>query len=275
MRKPLYYLTLLLFIAACNSGPVNKPVWLNQSANVMLPADSFFFQSGVKQWEASVVSFTQPIPMELVETQAGFLLTSKNQAGITEGPAQLILRHGRQTFYYEFNLHNKSFGSISERDYRSPKTVNPDSSLQQQRMVHRIDEWRNVMSYQNSPGYFKEELLTLQPVAGTFRAQAEKPVSAFYVQPGSAISITVNSVFMKEENHFMVTAGPLKDKYNNTVANGTEVAFLYNDGETTYRTAASTIDGFASVKIPARKKAYALKAKVNETISATIQLLAR
>ena len=71
----------------------------------------------------------------------------------------------------------------------------------------------------------------------------------------------------------MVTAGPLKDKHNNKVANGTTVAFIFTDDVHTYRMEAALLNGFASVKIPAEKnRQYSLTAKVNETVSKQVQL---
>jgi hypothetical protein len=273
MRKWFLHIILLLSIAACKNKAVEKPVWLYKTEIVSFPNDSLIFKAKGNNWQASMQSFTQPIPLEIKFISDGFILSPQNKYGITEGTAQLILSSGSQHFYYDLNLHNNSFGSITEKDYRSPKTVNPDSSLAQHRMLHTIDEWRNILNAPQQLKPFYEDIIQLSPVADTYRAQKDKALSSFYVQPGSATSIKLKSEYLKQKNVFVVTAGPLKDKYNNTVANGTMVAFIYNDDEETYRMEATLLNGFAHVKIPAAKnKQYRLVAKMNETVSAPIQL---
>lgn len=275
MRKQLLHIILILSLAACKNKLVEKPVLLNKETIVLMPHVSFSFQSKEKNWEAVLVSFMQPVPLQINYTTNGFILRLQNKYGITEGPAHIILSNNNQQFIYEVNLHNIASGIITDKDYRSPKTVNPDSSLVLHRMIHSIDEWRNLIYTHQSLQYFKEELLSLSPAAGTFRAQEEKPITAFYVQPGSATTINVNAVYNKDENLFEVTAGPLKDKHKNIVANGTIVAFIYTDGQNHYRMEGALQNGTAVVKIPATGKSYSLYAKVNDTFSSTIQLAAQ
>ncbi len=248
-------------------------MWVNKTTLVYFPNDSLVFNTIGKNWEATLLSFSQPIAVKISFTNKGLILSPKNNFGITEGAAQLILSNGSQAFYYEFTINNSSVGSITEKDYRSPKTVNPDSSLVQHRMQHSIDEWRNIVHLPGQLNPFYENILQLNPIAGSYRAQAKNALSAFYVQPGSTTSFEVTSNYLKDENVFSVTAGPLKDTYDNTVANGTMVVFIYGDGEKTYQMEAALLNGFARIKIPVEKnRKYYLTAKVNETASKQIQL---
>jgi len=274
MRKWFLHIILLVLVVACKNKAVEKPVWVNKTDILSFPNDSLVFKAAGENWTATLQSFTQPIPIKINFANNGFILLPQNNYGITEGTAQLILSSGSQQFYYDLNLRNNSFGSITDKDFRSPKTVNPDSSMAQHRMLHAIDEWRNILKAPQQPQPFYEDIIQLNPIAGTFRAQPDIALSSFYVQPGTATSIELKSDYLKEENAFVVIAGPLKDKHNNTVANGTTVAFIYNDDEQTYRMEAALLNGFATVKIPSEKnKAYRLTAKVNETVSKQIQLL--
>lgn len=274
MRKWLTNIIIMLFMAGCNNKAVDKPKWVNNADSISFPSDSLVFKAKGRNWKASLQSFTQPVPLTIKYTDDGFILSAQNYYGITGGTAQLIVINGSKNFYYDLNLRNSSFGIISEKDYRSPKTVNPDSSLVQQRILHRIDEWRNILHRLEDPDFFYEDILQLHPIAGTYHAQKDKALSSFYVQPGSAVSIEVKANYIKEEHVYVVTAGPLKDKYNNMAANGTMVAFTYNDEEQTYRMEAALLNGFAEIKIPVEKnKLYQLTAKVNETTSKPIQLL--
>jgi hypothetical protein len=274
MIKQALYIIILLSSAACKNRHIEKPVLLNKETLVAVPGNAFLFRSKEDNWQAVLATFTQPVPLQIDYTDEGFALRLHHKFGITEGPAHIILSKNNRRFFYRVNLLNASFGSITDREYRSPKTINPDSGIASQKINHTIDSWRNLIFTEQSADYFKEELISLSPVAGTFRAQKEKPITAFYVQPGSAIHISLNALYDKEDNSFEVTAGPLKDKHGNIVANGTTVAFIYTDGQKHYRMEAALQNGMAKVKIPARAKTYNVYAKVNETISLTIQLTA-
>lgn len=274
MKKSWLPVLIFCVLTACGKHAAKKPVCTNSSGSFSFPNDTLFFTAEGKNWHAVLHSFTQPVPMQVQYTRNGFTITAQQPYGITEGPAALIISRGKQQFYYSLYLRNNNTGAVSEKDYRSPKTVNPDSALLQQRMVHQIDEWRNLMPLQNREEYFFEENVRVPPVTGAYRAQPEKAISAYYVQPGSAVSVNVKAVYKKTENVFEVTAGPLKDKYNNTVANGTMVTFLYGNGEQSFRTETALLNGYATVFIPAEKNTtYRLTARVNETNSPTIQLV--
>jgi hypothetical protein len=274
MRNYLAYILLLISSAGCQSRATNYPVWLNKKEIVKLPADTLLFQAAGKHWNATIRSFIQPIQLNIVYSGTGFYLVSKNGFGITEGPAQLILNNGKQDFQYDLALQNSSAGNISLKDYRSPKTMNPDSSLAQHRMIHFVDEWRNTSGIGESSKPFSESIIHIDPSAGTYRAQPDNPLSAYYVQAGSCTHIEVQSSYKQSLNTFEVSAGPLKDKYNNKVADGTMVVFIYNDGIQTYRMEAALLNGFAKISIPAEKnRTYTLTAKVNETVSKPITLM--
>ncbi len=273
MKKQFAHIVLLFSLAACTNKAAQKPVWVNETPLLSFPKDSMMFTAKGKNWEASLQTFTQPVLLKIKFTGNGFVLSSQNKYGITEGTALLTLSNKKQKFFYPLNLQNNSFGEITDKDYRSPKTVNPDSGLAQHRMLHTIDEWRNIMNTPQQLEPFYEDIIQLNSVAGTYRAQKDKALSSFYIQPGSAMAVPVNSVYNKEENVYVVTAGPLKDKHNNTVANGTIVAFIYSDDKQTYRMEAALLNGLAAVKIPPEKnKQYRLMAKINQTASQQITL---
>lgn len=272
--KTVFRLTfLLLVLAGCNKSTVQKPVWVNPQAILSVPIDSLVFQSASKNWNAVLLSFTQPIPLTVLPLENGFRLKQATGYGGTEGPARLVLSCNGQSFYYPVFLRNKTFSQIDEKDYRSPKTVNVDSSLQQQRLVHSIDAWRNLVYTLNTSLYFLEDSIVLQPRAGVFRAQKEKALSSFYVQPGSPLSVPVRATFLVAPEVFRVTAGPLQDAYNNVVTDGMQVVFLYTDSINHYRMEAATQNGMATVWVPATNgQSFALKAMVHQTVSPTLQL---
>ena len=264
---------LFFILEACNNKPVEKPVWLNKKNILFIPQDSLLFKAGIEKWEAYILSFTQPIPLQIQYHKEGFTLLFKNRNGVTEGPARLVLKNGSNYFFYDVSLQNTIPGLLNNNDYRSPKTVNVDSGLVQQQIRFTIDEWRNILDSPLQQQTFNEQNVQLPFKAGVYRSQADNPLSSFYVQPGSSRSMIITATYLSDEHVFEAIAGPLTDTYNNTLANGTQVAFIYHDGERTFRMETALNNGYASVKIPGEKnKYYQLLAKVNEHVFKQIQL---
>ncbi|MES2849021.1 MAG: hypothetical protein V4685_08195 [Bacteroidota bacterium] len=272
MTKLVALILLLLLLNACTK-PVQKPIWQNPQSIISFPDVQLQFKSTTNNWSASLVSFIQPIQLSIEYTSDGFILINDNKNGVIEGPAQICLTSGDQYFYYRVNLINKEGSAVTHKDYRSPKTVNPDSSLHQQRIVHAINQYRNLVYPEKKLQYFFEEDMLLSPKAGNYRAISSESLSGYYVQPGSCVNVPVKALYNTAKEMLEVTAGPLKDKFDNQVADGTAVAFMYSHNQATYRMEAALLKGYATVFIPAKRgSTFSLKAKVNETTSATIQL---
>jgi len=273
MRQFILYTVGCLLLAACQNPQVQKPEWVNAVDTLSIPAEKMVFRASGKNWEAVLLTFTQPVALEVVYTNSGLVITQANKSGITEGPAHIVLKNRDQSFIYPVMILNKDSGAISKKDYRSPKTVNPDSSLAQQSLLHAMDPWRNLVRTPNLPEYFKEFMLGLTPKAGTFRAIEDEAVTAFYVQPGSCTSIPLQAQYYKEDHVYTVMAGPLLDAWGNTVANGTLVKFMYKVQHTTWQMESVLQNGYASVRIPAGKgERLSLVAAVQQTQSSTLIL---
>ncbi len=263
---------LILTFTACRQH-VQKPVWVNAASTITLPGDSLVFSSTSATWLATLLSFTQPVQLRIHAIPGGFSVQPDQETGYTGGPAHLLLQLGNTSFQYHFFLKNKSAGLVTAIDLRSPKTLNPDSTLQQQQMLSNVDEWRNLLPDTTSNLYFKEKLALQAPAAGSFRAQRDKPLSAWYVQPGSCTSIPLSAVFVTNENRFKITAGPCFDAYQNTVANGTLVRFICNDGKTMYTTEVAMLNGFATFFTNEEMgAAFLVQAQVHETFSKKLRL---
>jgi hypothetical protein len=271
MRNYFLHILLLFTLAACKNQTIEKPVWVNATDTLPVPGSRLVFTTPDEKWEATLYTVTQPVRYTTTYQNGKLSLQPAHHSGVSEGSAQLCLSSGNQHFFYTVYLKNVT-PLYLYKDYRSPKTVNPDSSLQQQRIVHSIDENRNIVQTNNR--YFFEEEITLSPKSGVYRAIKEEPLSAYYVQPGSCTSIPLKALYKKDEKSFSVIAGPLKDKYNNTVADGTQVAFIYSDGVQTYRMETALLNGYAESSIPALPtRNMMLQAKVNETVSEKIQMI--
>ena len=265
----------MLLLCACNNKPIEKPFWMNVKDTLFLPNNGLVFLTDHQQWAASLVTPTQPIELP-IKTCGKYYFTANllYSTGVTEGPAEICLSSGNTFFYYPVYILNKKVDSIIHKDYRSPKTVNPDSSLHHQRMLHNFDVYRNIMPLYNKKNYFFfEDHIYLPPKTAMYRADQKLALTAFYVQPGSCTSITLQAIYNKQQQAFAVTAGPLKDKYANAVADGTLVAFIYKNQQATYRMETSVLNGFTNVSIPIQNgEQYQLWAKINETVSTVINL---
>lgn len=263
-------MAILLF--ACKEQ-LDKPVWVNEQSQVYAPSDSLHFNCKGKEWKAVLAGYIQPIELKTIPTTNGITILFARNAGIIEGPAHLLLSKGNQYFIYDFNLLNTSDSILTEKDYRSPKTVNPDSSLNQQRIVFEYDQWHNLVQNKNTREFFSEQMISLPTKADTYQAQKNKPLSAFYVQAGSAVAIPVNATYFSKDQAFKVIAGPLRDRYNNIVANGTLVLFKYEDGSKTTIREIASLNGYAIDKIKVDGiMEYRLTANIHETYSKPIML---
>lgn len=263
----------LCWLVACQSQPVQKPVWVNETPLLVLPGKPLQFTSEVQNWQVSLLTFAQPVRLPVRKTASGFMVIPTDISGFLEGPAQLCVELGETRFYYPVTVRNRQQTIATTRDYRSPKTVNPDSSLDQQRIRHAIDMYRNLMPIPGSSSLFTEEELELPSKAGIYRAIRSESLSSYYVQSGSCTSIPIRSRYQPVTNSFLVSAGPLTDKYNNTVADGTLVDFVYRDPTATYHMEGIVLNGQATVLIPADTHTnYWVKAVIHRTTSKTIQL---
>jgi hypothetical protein len=271
MKSLFYFITCFLLLSGCESRQTEMPVWANSVDTITLPAPQLIFKTANKDWNATLLTFVQPVKLATSFINGRLFVDVANTGGVLEGPAQICLSSGRSQYYYPVYILNKPSKTVT-REYRSSKTVNPDSSLTQQRIIHSIDANQNLISL-NKNEYFFERIISITPIAGTYHIVKKQGLSAYYVQPGSCKTILVKGVYRKENRSFYVTAGPLKDRYVNIVANGTLVRFTYKDLSGIHQAESLLLNGYASISIPAQKgDQYIVKASVNETVSNSINL---
>lgn len=274
MKTIYLFLAGLLMLTACKRQSVERPVWLNRTAVLSLPDTLMQFGGTTGDWQACLLSFSQPIPLSVRNTETGFIATLNAPGGVLEGPAQLCVWLNDQRFYYPVTIQNRATPAATERDYRSPKTVNPDSSMVQQAIREAIDPYRNLVPIRGTATYFGEENQSLAPKVGTYRAISNDAISSYYVQPGSCTNIPIQAMYRAEINSYFVKIGPLSDKHANTVADGTHVDFIYTGGPDTYRMEATVLNGYANALIPADKQLhYQLTARIHNAVSKTINLI--
>jgi len=275
IRKIGLNIFILIFFWACSPKNNDTLIWVNQSDSISIPTDSLIFDTPEKEgWKAYINSFIQSISLEIIPTVSGFKINLTEKNGIVEGPAHLIIQNSTQYKLYPIWLKNKSSMINRLTEYRSPKTVNPDSSLHQHNIYVNIDECRNLCALPSSDHYFKEEIIELAPIAGIYLGQKNNPITAYYVQPGSAKKIQLIATYRKADHCFLVSTNQLKDIHNNIIADGTNMIFTYWNQYGYHRMEALSMNGYVSIRIPASEKSYTLYASIDQTKSSTIQLTA-
>ncbi|GHB79692.1 hypothetical protein GCM10007390_37270 [Persicitalea jodogahamensis] len=258
---------------ACSQVPIEKPVLVSKSEIVSIPADTLSFNTSHSEWEAMLYTHIQPLKMRTHQANGRLMVfLLPGQGGILEGPARLELATGNRHFYYPVTVRNSVVKTGSMKDYRSPKTVNPDSALAQQRIVHIIDPARNLLELPGK-GYFLEQELTLDPTVAVYRANADKPLTAYYVEPGSCVNVPVQAGYKKGNNSFEVVVGPLIDRHGNTVADGTLVTLTLRSGGKVWHLEENLQNGLVSRTLPAQKFiGFDVQANVQDRFSKTLKL---
>jgi hypothetical protein len=264
-------LVWFLFFISCNNS-VEKPIWVNECSNFVFPKDTFHFQSNSKDWSAILYSFTQPVELSIEPERKGFRVIVDRNSGIVEGPAHLCLTSGKTNFFFTVNLLNTGDSLSQMVDYRSPKTVNPDSNIQHQSIIHKVDRFQNLETVIDANFFFEREYI-LSPVVKTYRAIEDKPLTAYYMQAGSCAKIPISSSFDADKGRFNISAGILKDKYGNNIADGSLIRFIYANGKNIYRQESLVKNGFAYAQIPSKnQEIYKLYAETNNVKSGVIEL---
>lgn len=263
-------LTLVLLSLGCQKKHV-KPECMTLSDTLYLPIENLAFTSNGEEWEASLLSFIQTVPLHVKNTNTGIKLSQMFKHGLLEGPAHICLKSGKNSYYYHFYLKNRDQSRQHLHDYRSPKSLLPDYNLSQQKILLATDEWRNLTNVSPAKELFRETALDIPPVSGIYRAQKEVPLSSYYVHAGLCIHIPLRANANKRPDEYKITAGPLLDQHKNLINDGTLLTFIYNDGLYSHLTETSVFNGFAFAILQLEKdKEYKLFAKIDKISSDTI-----
>ena len=185
-------------------------------------------------WQFFLLSDRQPISLTAYLKGHTWVIPLSFARDFYQGPASLCCAHGNRRFFYPllFVADTALARHIVKKEYRSPKTVNPDSSFWQESICFDLDISRNILPWPRRhkdmiTPYFYSDSIRLSPVARTIVVQPPLNISAVYVQPGSADQLSVRGVFDKERHCFFISADNIRDSYGNLIADGTSVCFLY------------------------------------------------
>jgi hypothetical protein len=269
MKEAGLFVFLVLGLGCANRQ--EKPIWLNPQSPIEYPTYSFRFKSKDTNWYATLISFTQPISLIVKYEKNGFSLHTPSQSGIIEGPAQLCLSYKENFYYYPVKIVNRIDSMRHLVDFRSPKTVNSDSSLNHQSIIYFNDRFQNLKRLEDSSSFFLEKEITLDPKAKTYRAIENIPLTSYYVQAGSCASIPLGYLIDNTKNQLQIKAGPLYDRYKNLVAEGSLIRFVISDSTRTYQMESLVHDGYAEAKMPfIQNRTYSLYAYTNNVKSQNI-----
>lgn len=253
---------------------MEQPVWVNNSDVFNLSKDSIIIKSNDTDVDAVLYSFTQPITLTKEPINEGYVFSPENPSGIIEGPARLVVSSNAKMQSYKINLVNENVESIEVFDYRSPKTINPDSSLKQHQIIHHIDQWRNISFVGPNDSLFYENTLQIEPKVGFYRVFKDKPLSSYYVQAGSATELKLNFEKNYDKKVYVVGLEPLKDEYSNMVSEGTLVRFHYTESGKYFTKEVQLIEGKAKIEIDLKPgKVIKIWAQVHNLKSSLLEIV--
>jgi hypothetical protein len=272
MVRVILYCLLISGALSCQKQTIEKPVFINQSDSLFVPFGELIFQTDQANWNAILYTVFQPIELNVYEGNDSLILNLKNETGLVEGPAKLILSSEGQFFEYPVHIKNTDSGEISSIDYRSSKTIHVDYGLSQQRILHKIDEFRNIRLFKGDD-YFYSDIITVSSNAGIYRADPNISLSSYYVQPGQSVNIQLSYTFDRQKNSFVITTVNNRDQYGNTISDGTIISFIYSIDNKIYREEKAILDGGAKTSIPdIPNETIRIYAMINNTFSKTIKL---
>ncbi|MFY7965792.1 MAG: hypothetical protein ACOVO1_12910, partial [Chitinophagaceae bacterium] len=128
MRNVLYILLLSTYIS-CTSKQATKPFVINKMDTLSLNNFHLSFITKNKNWTATLFTFNQPIDLVVKQNNDTLNVSYYSEKGFIEAPAKICLINNEVKFWFNCYLRNSTETTAYIKDYRSPKPVNPDSSL--------------------------------------------------------------------------------------------------------------------------------------------------
>ncbi|MEN2281457.1 hypothetical protein AAGF08_04905 [Algoriphagus sp. SE2] len=269
MKRTFLQIALSLALLGCQKGQVKKPIILNPQSEIVVNQDSLLFEVEGVNWTAWVNTPVQVIYPQLTRINNQITLRINPSEGVIEGQAFLTLQRDENQFIYPISLKNQEAkGQL--QDLRSPKTVNTDSSMIQQQVLYAFDHSGNLSELEEGV-FFKENYLELFPNAGTFQGLTSTAVSSFYVDPGTVKEIPLTYSLNKYNQTVEIKAGPLKDRYNNSVSNGTLAIFFLEKGKEQKRIETVVQDSYCQLTMPLSEvENGSLKVKIAQVYSLSL-----
>ena len=201
-----------------------KPKLLNTSFILRPYKDTIYYRLPHKSWKIEVYGSVQPIPFVISHIDDLVTIVPKYSLSIPTSFLHVVLSTGNHFYVFRFQYQN-NFQTVSNRKYRSPKSINTDSVLLQYSLEHTISSNRNIIYRPINDSYFEEKVLMIDPLAGTFAEDVNDPRSSFYVQPGSPSEIKLSYSYDSTNGYYRIFTNRLVDHFGNKIANGTAITF--------------------------------------------------
>lgn len=237
---------ILIFISECkpDQGYIRMQC---KTDTLWFPDGRIRFESNKKDWKAILFSPVQPLPMNLQYHASGFTAIVPKNTGTIEGLGKLVCISGSKKYFFNIVLKNRVV-TISGYLYTAPKYIQVDSSISQQRIWYKTDQYSNLMlSDSQDACFFDEEIINTSRKAGIYTPIKQNPITAYYILSGATKLIPIQVLTDANKKLLHVIAGPLKDKYGNVLQNGTLAHFFYTSNDYLYRTEKSVNNGYAEM----------------------------
>lgn len=271
---------ILSVLTGCAGGDVSLPVLLHRPDTLSAGRPDSMVFAGMDMEKAGdfyLQTTRQPFLLSTHSRKDTLVVSLDLPADLTEGNGWIHYSYAGKPDYFPLYLsasQNRSEGLI---EYRSPKTVNPDSSLFQQRIRYRLDAGRNLLplvTTEREGDFFSCDTIKMPARAGIYPAADSSRLKAVYVQAGSPLTIAVSASFDKEADCFVIRTSLMKDRFENPIADGTLVVFEYRSGGRFFRREVPVRSGVAMTRLPANESGYEeLRAGIGEMYSRPINLL--
>ena len=272
IKTYIYFLGCLCIsmLISCSSE-IEKPRMQSDSKVYDIEKFNISFIAQGEEWAAYLQTYRQPVPLLLTKSSEGFSLQFLKEDTPTAGSAIICLSNGDSTFFFPIELIEKSKLPKKNVDFRSPKTLNPDSILVHQKIVYFIDTKRQVVPL-HTDRYYQESLLAQKPKVAKIRAIPSSSLSTFYIQAGSCVKIPIVGATNNLQQTYDIKVGPLIDKSQNFIADGTLVRIHYTENEQIFTREIVSLNGYANTSLPINDFPKVVFAQINDLTSQEIKL---
>ena len=241
-----YFILIPFLFMTCFQEHTIKPKLLNTSFILRPYKDAIHFRLPYKSWKIEVYGSVQPIPFVISHIDDLVTIVPKYSLSIPTSFLHVVLSTGNNFYVFRFQYQNH-LQTVSNRKYRSPKSINTDSVLLQYSLEHTISTNRNIIYRPINDSYFEEKALMIDPLAGTFTEDVNDPRSSYYVQPGSPAEITLTYSYDSTNGFYRILTNSLVDLFGNKVANGTSINYYVKNRKYYKIYEQITIDGVSSI----------------------------
>lgn len=244
----LSMLILWMIVTSCQQSSSTAPRWINPKGTILLNKDTLRFDVPAVIWKAKINTPVQTIHPQIMQHGSKLWIIPTASQGVIEGLSYLTLTSEENSYIISFQLKNPS-RSGQLVDTRSPKTVNTDSSLVQQQLLHARDSAGNLLPLK--PGsLFEENQLALSSLTGTYPGMSDTKYSSYYIEAGTVHTIPIKLIPLPNQRQVIVEAGPLQDRVGNLIANGTLLTFFGEKDNQLLHYETVSQDAFARIILP-------------------------